>query len=156
MKGLAFLAIPALLAGCHSSLKNPANSDETVTMSGQANGQVSFNFPFAQGHVKIPESMMKNGQFDIDGVKMIPGGTLNGFNVNAGDSGSTVNVGFKSPASAKDTQAYFLDQFRQKGVEAAAAGDSISGKSKDGDTFVIHIASAANGSTGTIRIQSKS
>jgi hypothetical protein len=156
MKGLTFLAIPALLAGCHSSVKNPANSDETVTMSGQANGQVSFNFPFAQGHVKIPESMMKNGQFDIDGVKMIPGGTLNGFSVNAGDSGSTVNVGFKSPASAKDTQAYFLDQFRQKGVEAEAAGDSITGKPKDGDTFVIHIASAANGSTGTIQIQSKS
>jgi hypothetical protein len=157
MNRLVFLASPALLAGCHSSLKNPANSDETVTMNGQANGQVSFNFPFAQGHMKIPESMMKNGQFDIDGVKMIPGGTLNGFNVNAGDNGSTVNIGFKSPASAKDTQAYFLDQFRQKGVEAAAAGDSITGKLKDGNTFVVHVTSAAaQGSTGTIQIQSKS
>lgn len=156
MNRLAFLAIPALLAGCHASLKNPANSDESVTMKGQSNGQVSFNFPFAQGHVKIPESMMKSGQFDIDGVRMIPGGTLTGFNVNAGDNGSTVNIGFSSPVSPHDTQAYFLDQFRQKGVEAAAAGDSISGKAKDGDNFLIHVASAAQGSTGTIQIQSKS
>jgi hypothetical protein len=156
MNRFAFLAVPALLAGCHSSPKNPAESNETVTMSGQANGQVSFNFPFAQGHVKIPDSMMKGAQFDIDGVKMIPGGTLNGFNVKAGDNGSTVNIGFNSPASAKDTQAYFLDQFRQKGVEAAAAGDSITGKSKDGDNFVIRVASAANGSTGTIQIRSRS
>jgi hypothetical protein len=156
MNRFALLAVPLLLAGCHARFKNPANGDETVTMNGQANGQVSFNFPFAQGQVKIPASMMHKGQFDIDGVKMIPGGSLTGFNVNAGDNGSTVNIGFNSPASPQDTRAYFLSQFQQKGVQAAAAGDSITGKSKDGDTFVIHVASAANGSTGTIQIQSKS
>lgn len=150
------LAVALMLAGCHATFKNSAKSPERVTPNGQESGQVSFNFPFAQGQVKIPASMIHKGQFDIDGVRMIAGGSLTGFNVNAGDNGSTVNIGFNSPASPQDTQAYFLDQFHQKGVQAAAAGNLITGKSKDGDTFVIHVAAAANGSTGTIQIQSKS
>lgn len=148
--------IPVLLAGCDAHFKNPSNGSENITMSGDANGQVSFNLPFAQGQVKIPASMMHKGQFDIDGVRMIPGGSLTGFNVDAGDKGSNVNITFKSPVSPENTRAYFLDQFRQKGVQAAAAGDSITGKSKDGNTFVIHVAGAGSGSDGTIQIQSKS
>ena len=156
MKQAALLMLPILLAGCDSQIKSPSNDSENVTMKGDANGQVSFNLPFAQGKVKIPASMMQKGQFDIDGVRMIPGGLLTGFNVDAGENGSKVNIAFKSPVSPEKTRAYFLDQFRQKGVQATPAGDSITGKSKDGNTFAIHIAAAGTGSDGTIQIQSKS
>lgn len=156
MTRYALLLAPLILAGCDAHFKNPENSSENVKMTGNANGQVAFNFPFAAGQVKIPASMMQKGQFDIDGVRMIPGGSLTGFNVDAGDNGSNVNIAFKSPVSPQDTRAYFLDQFQKKGVQATAAGDAITGKSKDGDNFVINIASAATGSTGTIHIQSKS
>lgn len=156
MKQAALFVVPLLLAGCNAHFKNPENSSENVKMSGDANGQVAFNLPFAQGQVKIPASMMQKGQFDIDGVRMIPGGTMTGFNVDAGENGSNVNIGFKSPVSPQETRAYFLDQFQKKGVQAAAAGDAITGKSKDGEDFVIHIQTAASGSTGTIQLQSKS
>lgn len=156
MKQAALFVIPILLAGCDAHFKNPGNGSENVKMSGNANGQVAFNFPFASGQVKIPASMMQKGQFDIDGVRMIPGGSLTGFNVDAGDKSATVNIAFKSPVSPENTRAYFLDQFRQKGVQASAAGDAITGKSKDGNTFVIHVAAAGSGSNGTIQIQSNS
>lgn len=155
MRSLVLLVLVPLVAGCNVDTKNPANGDENVTINATENGQVTFNLPFASGQVKLPEGMMKDGEFDIDGVKMIPGGTMSGFNVDAGDKGATVHLAFKAPASPDKVRAYFLDQFKEKGVEASATGTAVSGTTKDGDPFVINVEGAGQGSTGTITIQSK-
>lgn len=154
MKPIAFLMLAALLAGCNVHSKSPAG-DENVSIKADENGQVSFNVPFASGQVKLPEGAMKSGDFDIDGVKMIPGGTITGFNLDAGHQGGTVHFAFNAPASPENVRAYFADEFKRKGVEAAVAGTSVSGKTKDGDRFVISVEPAPQGSQGTITIQSK-
>jgi hypothetical protein len=155
MKRSALLILVPLLAGCNVHPKNPANGDENVSIHADESGQVSFNVPFASGRVKLPEGAMRNGEFDIDGVKMIPGGTITGFNLDAGHEGGTVHFGFKAPASPENVRAYFVDEFKKQGMEAAVAGKSVSGKTKDGDPFVISVEPAAQGSQGTISIQSK-
>ena len=154
MRSLALLVLVPLVAGCNVDTKYPKDGDENVMINATENGQVKFNLPFASGQVKLPEGMMKNGDFDIDGVKMIPGGTISGFNVDAGDKGATVHLAFKAPASPENVRSYFLDQFKAKGVTASASGTAVSGTTKDGDPFVIDVAPAAQGSTGTITIQS--
>lgn len=143
------------LAACDVHSKNPADADENVSIKADENGQVSFNVPFASGKVKLPEGAMSSGDFDIDGVKMIPGGTITGFKLDAGHEGGTVHFAFKAPASPDDVRAYFADQFKKKGIDAAIAGTSVSGKTKDGDPFVIAVDPAPQGSQGTITIQSK-
>jgi hypothetical protein len=148
-----FLALP-LLAGCGVHTKNPANADENVTIAADGSGHIAFNLPFVQGQVKVPTTMMHNGNFDIDGVKLMPGSKVTGFSLFARDKGSTVDMSFTAPASPDEVRSYFLDQFKAKGVEAAAAGDAVTGKSKDGSPFVIHLASAATGTEGKIEIQS--
>ena len=155
MTRYAFLLLisAAGLAACHVS-KNDGNSD-AVTMKGDDSGNVSFNLPFVKGSVKLPEDAIKSGDFDIDGVKMIPGGTIHGFNVNAGDKGSTVHLGFDAPRSPDEVRGYFLDQFKQKSVQAAQSGNAVNGKTSDGDTFAIDVEPASQGSTGTITILSK-
>jgi hypothetical protein len=146
----------ALLGGCNVHSKNPADSgDENVTINADENGSVAFNLPFVKGQVKVPSGFMHNGNFDIDGVKLMPGSQVTGFSVFAADKGSTVNMTFTAPAPPGDVRSYFVDQFRKQGVEAAIAGDSVSGKSKDGSPFTIQVASAESGSKGTIVIQSK-
>ena len=154
MRYAALLILISVLAGCNVTPKNPGNGDENVQINATENGQVTFNLPFASGQVKLPEGAMKSGDFDIDGVKMIPGGTISGFNVDAGNKGGTVNLAFKAPAAPGEVRAYFLDQFKAKGIAATSTGDSVSGKTKDGDAFVIRVEPAAAGSSGTIRIQS--
>jgi hypothetical protein len=155
MNRTALLLLVPLLAGCNVDPKNPATGDDNVSIKADENGQVSFNVPFASGQVKLPEGTMSNGDFDIDGVKMIPGGTITGFNLDAGDKSANVNFAFKAPASPENVRAYFVDQFKQKGVEAAVAGTTVSGKTKDGDPFVISVEPAAQGSQGKISIQDK-
>jgi hypothetical protein len=150
---LAALSLSVLLlAGCNVHSKNPANDNGTVTINASDNGQVEFNLPFVSGSVKLPEGMMKNGDFDIDGVKMIPGGKVTGVSVFAADKGSNVDIAFSAPTSPDQTRAYFLDQFKQKGADVAQAGDAISGKTTDGDAFTITVGPAAQGSQGKITV----
>ena len=155
MRYVTLIVMPVLLAGCHVQGKHAADGDENVTINADESGHVSFNLPFMNGQVKLPEGVLHNGEFDIDGVKMIPGGTMTGFSVFAKDKGATVNLGFKAPQPPDQVRSYFADQFKQQGVEVAAAGDALSGTSKDGDPFTIHVSPAATGSTGTIEIQDK-
>ena len=153
MRFAALLVVVPLVAGCNVHSKNPADGDENVMINASENGQVTFNVPFASGQVKLPEGTFHNGDFDIDGVKMMPGATVSGFNVNAGDKKATVNLAFKAPAAPEDVRSYFLDQFKAKGIEASAVGNSVSGKTKDGDPFIITVQAAGQGSEGTIKVQ---
>jgi len=98
---------------------------------------------------------MHNGDVDIDGVKMMPGSAITGFSVFAGDEGSTVNMAFNAPAAPDEVRSYYVDQFKKQGVDAVLAGNSITGKSKDGGDFTIDVSPAAKGSQGKIVIHDK-
>ena len=148
------LAVP-LLAGCNVHSKNPADGDENVSIHADESGQIAFNLPFAEGHVKVPAMMMHNGNIDIDGVKLMPGSSVTGFSVDAGDKGANVNMAFTAPASPDEVRTYYADQFKKKNVEVALAGDAITGKTKDGSPFVIRVSPAGNGSQGRIEVQDK-
>ena len=153
-RSVLFLAVP-LLAGCNVHSKNPATGDDNVSIHADENGQIAFDLPIGNGKVNIPTSMMHKGDFDIDGVKLMPGSEMTGLNVEAGHQGANVDMSFTSPAAPDRVRAYFLDQFKQKGVEAALSGDAIAGKSKDGSQFVIHLSPNGTGSTGKIVIHDK-
>ena len=152
---LLFLLTVLSLSACRVS-KAGGDSDENVSVKASDNGAVSFNLPFARGEVQIPHAMFENGQLDIDGVKMVPGGTVHGFSMNGGNKGATVNLAFSAPKSPQEVSAYFLEQFKQHGDAATQSGNGVSGKTKDGDSFSIDIEPAPQGSVGTIVIQSKS
>jgi hypothetical protein len=155
MRCAALLMLLPLLAGCNVHSKNPANGDENVSIHADESGHIEFNLPVAEGKLKVPAAMMHNGDFDIDGVKLMPGSSVTGFSVLAGDKGANVTMAFKAPASADEVRSYYVDQFRKQGVEAALAGDAVTGKTKDGSPFAIHVSAAPSGSTGKIEIQDK-
>jgi hypothetical protein len=153
-RSLLLLVVP-LLAGCNVHSKSPASGDDDVSIRADEGGNIAFNLPIVQGQVKVPSMMMHNGNIDIDGVKLMPGSSDTGFSVLAGDKGATVQMSFTAPASPDEVRSYFAGEFRKQGVEVAIAGDAVSGTSKDGNPFVIHVSPAANGSQGRIDIQDK-
>jgi hypothetical protein len=152
MKRLSCIIAVALLAGCNVHSKS--GDDDKVNINADASGQIAFDVPFAKGQVKVPSGWMHNGNFDIDGVKLMPGSQVTGFSMFARDHGATVNMTFNAPGSPDQVRSYFVDQFKDKGVEAALAGDAVKGKSKDGSAFTIDVSPAPNGSQGKIDIQS--
>lgn len=153
MKRSALLMLLPLLVGCNVH-SNSADEDN-VTISADENGQVAFNLPFAKGSVKLPEAAIHNGEFDIDGVKMIDGGRMTGFHLDTANDVDNVTMTFTAPQSPDQVRSYFVDQLKSHGDEASLSGDTISGKSKDGSTFTIQVAAAGSGSTGKILMQDK-
>jgi len=153
MTRFAFLLVLPLLAGCNVHSKNPANSGDDVTIHADEGGNIAFNLPIAQGQVKIPSGFMHEGDIDIDGVKLMPGSKVTGFNLDSHNDVSNVDMSFTAPASPDQVRSYFVDQFKKQGVEAALSGDTVSGKSKDGNPFTIQVSQAGSGSVGKIVIQ---
>lgn len=153
MTRLAYLLALPLLAGCNVHSKNPAD-DENVSMSADQTGQVAFNFPFAKGSIKLPASMMHNGEIDLDGVKMPAGTSTTGFHMNSVNHRTEIVMSFTNPQTPDQVRAYFIDAFAKKGVQASVDGGAVSGRSKDGDPFTIDVTPAASGSQGQIVIHS--
>jgi hypothetical protein len=153
MLKIAALAPLLLLAACDAEVKAPAAGDETVQMKADADGRVAFNLPFAKGEVKLPTGVLSNANFDIDGVKMMPGASLTGFNLDAGkDNAGKVNFTLTAPATPQEVKTYFLNQFRAQGAEAAMVADAIQGTTKEGATFVMRFAPQGTGTSGTIEL----
>ena len=155
MNRFALVLLLPLLTGCDVHSKNPADGDGNVLITADESGQVEFNLPMAEGKVKLPSGIMSDGKVDIDGVKMMPGSSVSGFSVFAGDEGSTVTMAFKAPAPPDQVRSYFVNEFRRQGGEAALTGDTVQGKTRDGSAFKIDVAAAANGSQGKIEIHDK-
>jgi hypothetical protein len=155
MTRAAILMILPLLAACHVQARNPDQGDDNVSINADGDGHLAFNLPFAKGEVKLPASVMHKGDFDIDGVKMMPGTTMTGFNLDAGGKTTTVKMNFTAPAPPDEVRAYFVEQFKEQGAEAQVIGDAVTGKSKDGSPFAIHVVPAAGGSSGTIEVESR-
>lgn len=151
LSGLSLLAV----ASCNVETKNAAGGDTKVAIEGDGNGSVSFNLPFAKGQVKLPEGMMTSANFDIDGVKLMPGSKVTGFTVDAGDGGATVKARFISPKSVDEVKSYFLTEFGAKQVSASAAGNRITGSGKDNEQFTIDLSPQGNLTQGDIVIVDK-
>lgn len=150
MRRSVLLLLLAPLSGCSVHSNSAANGADDVSIQADENGKVAFNLPFANGSVDLPRSMMRNGNIDIDGVKLMPGSSVTGFDMHGGDHGASVNIAFSAPQPPDQVRAYFTDQFRKQGVEVALAGDALTGKSKDGSAFTIEVTRAGSGSKGTI------
>ena len=152
MNRSALLLIVPLLAGCNMHSKMPDGGDDNVVINADESGNLEFNLPIVEGKLKLPAGVMHNGNVDIDGVKLMPGSSVTGFSVFAGDKGSTVNMAFKAPAPPDAVRSYYVDQFKKQGVDTALSGETLTGKSKDGSDFTIDVSPAANGSQGKIVI----
>ena len=153
MKRLSCVMLVALLAGCNVHSKS--GDGDKVNVNADGSGKIAFDLPFAKGQVKVPSGWMHKGNFDIDGVKLMPGSEVTGFSLDAHDKASVVNMSFTAPAAPDAVRSYYVDQFRKKGLDAAVAGDSVTGKSKDGNPFTIQVSPAGSGSKGTIRVEEK-
>ena len=153
MHRFAFLLALPLLAGCNVHSKNPNDSDDNVSIHADESGNIAFNLPIAQGQVKLPGGFMHNGDFDIGGVKLMPGSQVTGFNLDSRNDVSNVDMSFTAPASPDQVRSYFVDQFKKRGADVSISGNVVTGKSKDGSPFTIDVNPSGSGSQGTIKVQ---
>jgi hypothetical protein len=154
MNRLAILMALPLIGACDSQSQDRNHGGADISINSDDSGQESFNLSIGQGRVNIGGLKLDGEDFDIDGVKLMPGSSLTAFNIDSRGKGATVNLAFKAPKPPDQVRAYFVDKFRAKGVQARLSGDKVVGTSKDGDPFAIEVAAAPGGSKGTIVVHS--
>ena len=156
MNRFSVLLALSLLAACNVDYKSADGKDDKVAINADDTGKVSFDVPFAKGQVQLPETIMHNGDIDIDGVKLMPGSKVTGFSVMAGEGKeANVNIGFSAPKPPAEVRAYFASAFTKQGAQTALTGDSVTAKTKDGDDVAVTVGADGAGSKGMIAIKSK-
>ncbi len=169
------LAATALLAVAACSKKDDAeraeaatsitlNSDDksetTVNIEADSEtGDIAMKLPGGfDAKFKVPAGMTDDAKFDIDGVGLYPGAKLQKFKVNAvkkdGDRDATVELGFKAPADPAVVADWYQKAFEDKKISVARSGETLTGKTEDGDDFTLALVSGGVGATqGTLTIR---
>lgn len=140
-----------------------ADASADVNIAGDTEtGKMEIKLPGGlEAKVNIPEGMANNAKFDIDGVGLYPGAKVGSIKVIAtkkqadGKKGhdATVNIGFTAPADAAAVADWYQQQFDAKKVAVRRSGETLSGKTDDGDDFTLALSSAAKGSSGLLTIR---
>lgn len=136
--------------------KSESGKDVVIKADGKT-GTVSVNVPGFDANLKLPKLMLDNADFDIDGVELYPGSTVQSVNVvaddSAGEDSANVKVAFKAPADPATVRDWFAKEFSDHSVDVSSAGQGLTGKTKDGDAFTISFApEGAKATNGTIEI----
>lgn len=139
--------------------KSEKGEDVRITADGET-GKVSVNLPGFDANVKLPKVVLKDSNFDIDGVKLYPGAQVTSVNIqgdkNGAWDGNRVQIVYSAPAEPKPVRDWFAKSFVEKSIEANISGESLVGKTKDGTPFSMTFVPGKGGTTtGTIVIQDR-
>lgn len=163
MRRTSLLIVPLLLAACQDQ-----GSGTSFTISGNdadgnahgasidgATGKVKVDLPGFEGSFSLPKVRVTAENFDLNGVRLYPGTSITGVNVDAGGASRQehVEVRFDSPAPAKAVRDYLQSRLTKAGYVLSPEGDGLKGTTEDKAPFVLRLRdSGPDRSTGTIVI----
>lgn len=162
---LMTIAGAALLAttACDIEKAPAADTPHSVSIAIDAGGETSASGDRTPGKVEItlpggiaakvdvPGGIEKGGKFDVGGVGLYPGAKVGSVKVNAGTAvtsqTATVEFGFSAPGDAAAVADWYQREFDAKGTTATRRGESLSGTTRDGDSFTIAMEPAGTGTS---------
>lgn len=103
--------------------------------------------------VNLPVDVASAASFSIDGVTLMEGAKVTGFNLATDpDNLSTVRLSFTAPLGVEQAQAYFVERFAAEKVAVEQAASALTGVTRDGQAFTIRLAPEGSGTSGTVTI----
>ncbi|WP_374525636.1 hypothetical protein [Sphingopyxis sp.] len=129
-----------------------------ISTGKDGSGRIKIGGEGAGIDMKLPDfaNLDIEGDFDIDGVKLYPGSKVTTVNVDAnardGKDDAKVELGFTSPAAPAKAADWMAGEFAKKGVKITRTGDTLAGKSRDGDDFTIDFAPDGANAKGKVLI----
>ena len=130
-----------------------ASEEGTVNIEANSDtGKFDLKLPGGiEANVKVPGGMVNKADFDIDGVGLYPGAKVGAVNVKAlagkesGQGSATVKIGFSAPADAAAVADWYQQQFEAKKVAVTRKGETLTGKTEDGDDFTLALVQSGAG-----------
>lgn len=161
---LVLLPLAACDGGKGTSISiNTSDGDGNGSLDVDSGGHATIDTPFFKGKVSIPKLKLDASNFDMNGVHLYPGSTIEGMNVDAQggsddaksekDDNGTVRVSFTSPATPATVRDWFRDKLTAAAFKVAPSGTGLTGTTKDGKPFTLDLTPAgADKAKGVIKI----
>lgn len=96
--------------------------------------------------VDLPSITLDSEDFDMNNVDLYPGSQITGFDIeDAKGEGGKVQISFKAPAGADKLADWYAKQMSGKEFEVTRDGANLSGKTDQGDPFVLALTEISAG-----------
>ena len=123
--------------------------DIDSSKSADSGGKVEISLPGGvAAKVSVPEGLGDASKIDIDGVGLYPGAKVRSVKVNASDTATkraVVQIGFTAPGDAAAVADWYQQQFDAKTMKVTRNGETLTGKTEDGDDFTVALTAAGAG-----------
>lgn len=143
-----------VMAGCDRADRAPAvtinaaEGDALAAVDGRS-GEVKLSLPGFDGQIKLPKLKIDAADFDLNGVRLYPGSTID--NVDVGGAGGGIRIRFSSPAGAERVRDWFQQRLATAGFTLRADGAGLSGTTEEKKPFRLDLArDGASRTHGTV------
>lgn len=147
------------LAGCGSHDRGSSiaiNADGGNTLAAvDGSGEVKLDLPGLEGKIKLPRIKLDAANFDLNGVHLYPGSTIDNVDIaNVGKDGD-VRIAFTSPATPDLVRDWFEQRLSGAGFTLHRDGAGLAGTTEEDKPFRLDLADAGGGhAKGTIALGS--
>lgn len=123
---------------------NTSDADGNVIAGLDGNGTAAIDTPFFKGKITLPKVKLDATNFDMNGVHLYPGSTIDTMNITAQDKPGTkddgrVRVAFTSPAGPAVVRDWFKDKLTGAGFTLKPEGNGLTGKTDEGQPFSLSL-----------------
>lgn len=163
MRALLLTGLAALLplaacdrSGGGTSVSIKGGDGNVLAEADGDSGQVKLDLPGFQGKFDLPRVKVAADNFDLNGVRLYPGSSIDGIDVNGGTGGGGgggVRVSFTSPASPATVRDWLMTRLNKADFAVTADGNGLIGTTDDRKPFRLEMAPAgANQAKGHLTI----
>jgi hypothetical protein len=117
-------------------------------------GQVKIAVPGFSGQIKLPRIQLDADNFDLNGVHLYPGSTIEKVDVAGKDEAGSLRVRFTSPAPAAQVRGWFQERLGKAGFTVRQSGDGLTGTTDEHQPFRLDLANDGGKAKGTITVGS--
>lgn len=140
----AALLLPlALLAACNG--RDEAGAKQQTSLK--------IDTPGFKADVSMPFLNRISDEMEVGGVKLYPGTTIAGVEVNARDTrNDRVTMRFSAPADQAKVTTWFQQQFTNNGFQTRRTPTGFSGNTNDGDWFTLDLKAGGAATEGEFKL----
>lgn len=154
---LPLLAPTLVLAACGQS----ADKGTTITLNSKdgevrgsadgGTGAVKLDLPGFKGEFRLPKVKLDAENFDLNGVHLYPGSTIETVDVRGDDNDGRVRIAFASPANTNTVRDWFAGRLNKAGFTLRSEGSTLVGTDDENKPFRMELnADGAERAKGTI------
>ena len=115
-------------------------------------GQMKIDLPGLSGQIKLPKIQLDATNFDLNGVHLYPGSTIEAVDVAGKEEAGNLRVRFTSPASADQVRGWFQERLGKAGFTVKQNGQGLSGTTDEHQPFRLDLANDGERAKGTITV----